>query len=288
MVGKVNIGMKQAQRLAQLSPKQRLAFLAEGLPLIRDSALGFWLAARALTNHPREREVVEGFGEEEAAKGLILMDIVRCPPALLPERMGPMLGWFYNHLARLIYAKAASWKPMHARQLQEYVDSSRKAHDLDGYAGEYIVPNWEEYRRESQLYVDIAAFDDGEPVWSAPIKNERLSFENYTPASIQVIDALHHLGLTSEAGLKATAEIWGEVTFRDSEGFQEAKGLIQRLIERAIEEKLPLETAENEHVQTLYHAWQIPMYLLDLRKIDIPLEELRDRQNAMLWAEAGY
>ncbi|MEJ6785612.1 hypothetical protein [Aminobacter sp. Piv2-1] len=31
-MGKVDIGLKQAQRLAQLSPKARFAFLAEGLP----------------------------------------------------------------------------------------------------------------------------------------------------------------------------------------------------------------------------------------------------------------
>ena len=58
-MGKVNIGLKQAQRLAQLSPKARFAFLAEGLPLIRDSAFSFWNAARALESHAREREVVD-------------------------------------------------------------------------------------------------------------------------------------------------------------------------------------------------------------------------------------
>ncbi|MEJ6785613.1 hypothetical protein [Aminobacter sp. Piv2-1] len=62
---------------------------------------------------------MEGFAEEEAAKALILMDIVRCPPALLAERMRPMLGWFYNHLARLIYAKAADCKPVDTTMLQE-------------------------------------------------------------------------------------------------------------------------------------------------------------------------
>ncbi|RWI18671.1 MAG: hypothetical protein EOQ92_23025 [Mesorhizobium sp.] len=258
------------------------------MPLIRDSAFGFWSAAQALKDNPREREVMEGFAEEEAAKGLILVDIVRCPPSLLKDRMGPMLGWFYNHLARLIYAKAASWRPVNTKQLQDYLDDSRKAHDLEGYAGEYIVPNWEEYRRESQLYVDIAAFESGDPVWSAPVVHDGLSFGDYTPAALQVVDALHHLGLTTEAGLKVTSEVWGTVTFSENEDFRDVERLIQQLVERAVAEKLPLETAENEHVQTLYRFWQIPMYLLDLRKIDIPLDALRERQEAMLWAEAGY
>jgi hypothetical protein len=283
-----NTGLRQARRLSQLSPKRRLAFIAEGLPLIRDSAFGFWNAAVALTEHHREREVLEGFAEEEAAKALILMDIVRCPPSLLNARMRPMLGWFYNHLARLIYAKAMDWKPVNTTQLQEYADHSRKAHDLEGYAGEYILPNWEEYRRESQLYVDIAAYENGEPIWSAPIENGGITFGHFTPAPLKVIDALHHTGLTSAAGLKATAEIWSKVTFRDKEDHQDAKRLTEALLERAIGEGLPLESATQEHVDTLYHRWQTPMYLIDLRKIDVPLDELRERREAMLWAEAGY
>lgn len=38
-MGQANIGLKQAQWLAQLSPQERLVFLAEGVPLIRDSEL---------------------------------------------------------------------------------------------------------------------------------------------------------------------------------------------------------------------------------------------------------
>lgn len=283
-----NFGLKQARRLSQLSPKCRLAFIAEGLPLIRDSALGFWNAAKALQNNPREREVLEGFAEEEASKALILMDIVRCPPALLTSRMRPMLGWFYNHLARLIYAKAMDWRPTSTTQLQEYVDDTRKAHDLEGYAGEYIFPNSEEYRRESQLYVDISAYEDGEPIWNTPIVNDGLRFGHFMPASLQIVEALHHLGLTTTPGLVATAEIWGKVTFRAKEDHHDACRLTEELVARAIAEKLPLETASQEHVETLHHSWQIPMYSIDLRKIVVPLAELRERQEAMLWAQAGY
>ena len=59
-------------------------------------------------------------------------------------------------------------------------------------------------------------------------------------------------------------------------------------MERAVGEGLPLETATSDHLSTLYDRWQIPMYLIDLRKIDVPLSELKERQEAMLWAEAGY
>jgi hypothetical protein len=86
-----------------LSPDDRLTFVAEGLPVILDSARGFWNAAQQLTEAPREAEVLTGFAEEEAAKILILMDIVRCPAKPLSGRMSIMLGWFYDRLTRLIY-----------------------------------------------------------------------------------------------------------------------------------------------------------------------------------------
>jgi hypothetical protein len=99
--------------------------------------------------------------EEEAAKILIVMDIVRRPQKLCASKLGPMVKWFYDHLARLIYANAASWKPMHVTQLREYVDDMRKAHYLEEEFGEYILPNREIFSRESNLYADIEAYEDG-------------------------------------------------------------------------------------------------------------------------------
>ena len=90
------------------------------------------------------------------------------PAELLSSKVGTIVGWFYDHLARLIYAEAVNWKPMHIAQLRDYVDSQRKAHYLEGYAGEYIVPNWNLSRRESQLYADIDAYEDGMPGWNKP------------------------------------------------------------------------------------------------------------------------
>jgi hypothetical protein len=66
--------------MCQMSFEHRLAFIAEGLPIILASAEGFWGASCQITDHPREAEVLEGFAKEEAAKILILMDAVRCRP----------------------------------------------------------------------------------------------------------------------------------------------------------------------------------------------------------------
>ena len=44
-----DIGLHQAKRLCQLPEQDRLAFIAEGLPIILDSAQGFWKASQQLT-----------------------------------------------------------------------------------------------------------------------------------------------------------------------------------------------------------------------------------------------
>src|ERR1700693_4570393 len=101
---KLDIGLGQGNLLCQMKHDDRLDFLAEGLPIILDSARGFWAAAQQLSALPREADVLENHAEEEAAKILIVMDMVRCPQKLAASKMGAMVKWFYDHLARLIYA----------------------------------------------------------------------------------------------------------------------------------------------------------------------------------------
>ena len=169
MPKKVGIGQRQARALCNMPQTARLDLIAEGLPLILASSQSFWSGACALRTNPREATVLEGFAEEEAAKALILLDVARCPPSQISGRIGRIISKiFYDHLARLIYAKAQSWKPQNLMQLQEYVDSERKAHYIEGDFGEYIMPNWAIYSRESTLYVDIEVREDNVPHWSDP------------------------------------------------------------------------------------------------------------------------
>ena len=93
-----------------------------------------------------------------------------------------MVKWFYDHLARLIYVDAQTWRPVDMNQLQEYVDSHRRSHSLEGYADEYIVPNWTIFSRESELYADIVAYEDGEPTWNEPLSTPPLFDRSRPPA----------------------------------------------------------------------------------------------------------
>lgn len=286
-----NIGLRQARHMCQLPEKDRLSFIADGLPIILNSGQGFWKASQQLDTLPREAKVLESFAEEEAAKILILMDAVRCPPRLASSRLNVIIGWFYNHLARLIYAKAASWKPVHLAQLREYVDQQRRGHDIDGYAGEYILPNWAMYSRESALYADVEASQDGELHWNSPCQpydpGGFRPFRSFTPAALRVGEAMQQLGLFTAAGLRATSETWGAVEYRDKEDHHEGKRLTEALLLRLHAEGLMADTAQDEHVRTLYGDWQIPMYNLEFSLIPVPIDQLRAEQEAEYWSMVG-
>ena len=140
-------------------------------------------------------------------------------------------GWFYNHLARLLYAKAVDWKPMDMADLRKYVDSERRAHIVDGTIGEYIFPNWSLYERETQLYVDIAAFDDNKLVWTEPRRSPPIF--NLMPSVLQVAEALSAVGALTTRGIATVTEIWGPVEFKDVENDHVSATLNPRNLEGA-------------------------------------------------------
>lgn len=38
----------------------------------------------------------------------------------------------------------------------------------------------------------------------------------------------------------------------------------------------------------LYLSWQLPMYRMDFKRIEVPLDELKDQRDANFWSEVGY
>ncbi|WLB09508.1 hypothetical protein QIH87_47560 [Bradyrhizobium elkanii] len=283
-------GLRQARRLCQLNHRRRLEFLAEGLPIILRSAEGFWQSSQQLRqSHGREAKVLEGFAQEEAAKILILMDAVRCPPKLIASKLNRIVGWFYDHLARLIYAEAVSWKPMHLAQLRDYVDQQRRGHYLEGRAGEYIMPNWTIYKRESRLYVDIEAYQDDALNWNVPHDPYTgLPFlDDFMPPALRIAAAMEQVGMFTVKGLQAVSDIWGSLEYREKEDHHDGNKLTERLLHRLHAEGLMLESAQEDDFATLYRDWQIPMYDLDFSLIPVTLEELEAAQEREYWSMVG-
>ncbi len=199
------------------------------------------------------------------------------------------MGWLYDHLARLIYAEAVSWKPMHLAQLREYVDLQRRGHFLEGHAGEYIMPNWTIYQRESKLYVDIEARQDQVLTWSSPRDSYpgHEFFDSFEPGALRIASAMEQVGLFTAQGLRAASEIWGSLKYREREDHHDGAKLTERLLQRLLSEDLMLETAQQSDAETLSRDWQIPMYNLEFSLIPVSLEELEAAQEREYWSMVG-
>lgn len=293
-MGSPRIGLKQASRLTQMSDAARLSFLAEGLPHLLRSARGYSEAADRLETGSREADVLNGFAMEEAAKILIILDIVRCPPKRRGQQIDRLLKRFYSHLTRLIYAEAAGWDALNLFELRRYVDQERLAHFVDGPVGEYIFPNTMLHRRESQMYVDIGAYDNDKPFWSFPTADELALWQPQSPV-LQTVEALNAAGVFSELGLKIVSDVWAEKEFRVEEPSSdagplqcfEAERLVRLMLARLEAAELTLHDVTRSFPSTLVKRWQLPMYDLDFEIIKVSAEELEAERNAAYWSEIG-
>jgi hypothetical protein len=281
------IGMKRGRVLANLPQPKQLDLIAEGLPILMKSASDLLAASKALGEHHRAATILEGHALEEIAKILILMDIVRCPPNIRPSRVGPMMGWFYDHLARLIYIDAQAWKPQDTNQLQKYVDNHRKSHYLEGAIGEYIMPNWTTYSRESLLYADIITEEEGEPIWNQPQGREPM-FDRGDPFPWQLCQALRDMGAFTRGGLDCVSSVWSQTDFAATEHWRDTERLTYKMLLALEHAKLISENACESQLPILYHHWQLPMYRIDLKRIEVSLEDLKAQRDANLWSQVGY
>ena len=271
------IGLRQAGQICMMDESRRLEFIAEGLPIIFSSAKSLIKASQTLTNFSREVEILEGHAQEECAKILILVDIVRCPPKVIASRIGPMIKWFYDHLARLIYAEAQPWKPASIKQLQEYVDTTRRSHYLEGAYSECIMPNWALFQRESFLYADVIGNEDADPIWSSPLQDWTRSGID-EPITYCIVDALEAFGIFSLPGLQILSQVWGKVDFAGDQDWGVSRTLFDELVDRLYVAKLITERAAEDHACILVNRWQMPMYRIDFSRIPVSLDELRQQR----------
>lgn len=293
-MGSPNIGLKQASRLTQINDADRLNFFAEGLPHLLASAQGFSKASESLREGSREADVLTSLAMEEAAKILVILDIVRCPPKRRAQQIGRLLKPFYSHLARLIYAEAAGWNAVDLFELRRYVDIERRAHYVDGPISEYIFPNSILHKRESRMYVDIETYEDGKPFWSFPTDTE-FHFSASQIPSLQVAEALGAVGVFSESGLNIVSDVWAtkdfcveEPSFNESPlQHHEAQRLVRLMLDQLDAVGLVQQHATQGHVASLLRNWQLPMYDLEFELIKVSLEELEAQRDAAYWSEVG-
>jgi len=284
-MAKTDIGLRQAHRIANMPADERTTFIAEGLPILLESARGLYAASQKVSDMARESSVLKGHAEEEAAKILILMDIVRCPKKRIAGRIGKLMNWYYDHLSRLLYAEACQWRPVDLKELRKIIDQRRVTHYLEGGMGEFIAPNDLIYQRETRLYADIEGLDDGTLQWVAP--GGYTSMFDFKPNALVVAEALAVLGAFTVDGLNILSTVWDETDFQDDTSCHESERLIEATLDQLVERGLASAEATNDHVASLYQRWQMPLYALDMKAKVVERSVLEAEQERMLWAEVG-
>jgi len=249
--------------------------IAEGLPLILESAVELASAADSLqAGHARSKEILILHAEEEAAKALMLLDLVRCPERLSidRQRLGKQLT---KHLSRLIYAKTCTWHPATFGALRRGVDRERIDYYLDGPTGvDYIYRNNLIQHREELLYVDRMHWEHGYE-WHKPKASLYTEFTFLTPLcfALDVVRSLHAVGAFRRDALDIIHEIWNSLNIVDSTHWQEFKELNRATLER-FDQRNSLDDADPSSIDRALE-WPMPLYLLDCSLTKTTPEELQ-------------
>lgn len=271
--------------LASLRDDELFESLAHGMTLLAEHARRIEAAARALEPaHVRGAAPLRALAEEEAAKFLILLDAARCPrkPS---ETLPTHLKRFGNHLARGLYVEAYEGRPADFGEVRRYVDVLRRSRYLDGPNDvDWIFRNSVLARREERLYVDLVEYEEG-PQWFSPARLDGIHVLEWSTV-LRLIDAAERLGFATSPGLRRVSDLWREVDLDDSMHWMTARDLNHQTVVSLVDAGVS-ERAKEEDTSLLVDHWLFPLYSLDMRPVDVSLEELRQLRECWAAREWG-
>ncbi|MFD4620344.1 AbiV family abortive infection protein [Streptomyces sp. NPDC058475] len=269
--------MKPRDLVAVLNvPKaERLALIAEGLELLaehvstlRDDLIHLQEAGRS-----RGAAVIDGLASEEAAKMLILLDVVRMGWSDTVAVRGQLRN-FYNHLARGIYARLIAGRPADLAEVRRYAESLRRELYLDGPNDvDWIFRNSVEADREESLYVDYVT-SEGDSAWITPARLSDLKLSSWPSMVVDLALALHRLGCTSEKGLEIIAKEWDGFSLDDDTHWVNVEAINKRILNKLHAAGLFSDDLTQANMRLALEQWIFPLGGVDLSPIKVTKTEL--------------
>ncbi|MCY3599694.1 MAG: AbiV family abortive infection protein [Gemmatimonadetes bacterium] len=275
--------------LVQLSDERFLEEISQGIRHVVEHADSLDALAHRLVDIGEHRgaAIVRALAQEEAAKVLILVDAVRCPPSEAGDRSRTLKG-FYNHLAKHIYAEACWWRSADFAEVKRAIDRERRPYYLDGPNDvDWIFSNSATTNRERSMYVDYVqdiTEQDGEYDWVSPTaEDEPWQYSEATPTSLLVARALLGLGVTTPSGLSIVADVWRPFRPRPDTRFPELSRKIRETLFRVMESGLCSQSDAALLARTVIDHWPFPLWSLDLRSAPEPTpQELREERKVYI------
>ena len=286
---------RAAGQLANFKDERLFNEASEGITLIVENAIKLDDAARCLHEggNFRASAIMRGLAGEEAAKTLILIDLVRCPRAF--HGRVEVAKRFYGHVAKRIYAMTCEYPSIWTfEELSKLVEAESKPFFLDG-------PNWVDWvfinsmvaEREQELYVDFVqpiAPQQGKTYWIAPLEPSPAPQHYETPHCVTLTHALSELGMKTVEGLSALAGIWRAFTPSPQTKREEIYRLNRRTLEE-LRRRRPNTDANEAAERFITRFWSFPMWPLEMeepqpqRQPDAHRDLLAERERTITWIE---
>ncbi|WP_040893209.1 hypothetical protein [Streptomyces griseoaurantiacus] len=272
------LNVPKAERLDLIA--EGLALLAEHVSTLRDDLIHLQEAGRS-----RGAAVIDGLASEEAAKMLILWDVVRMGWTDIDAVRG-QLRTFYSHLARGIYARLVEGRPADLAEVRGYAESLRHSLYLDGPNDvDWIFRNRVEADREESLYVDYVT-SEGDSTWITPARLSDLKLSSWPSMVIDLALALHRFGCTSKEGLEIIAKEWEGVSLDDDTHWAKVEAINKSILKKLGTAGLYSNNLTQVDVRLALEQWIFPLGGVDFSPIKVTKTDLlaeRERWSASQW-----
>ncbi|BCJ53393.1 hypothetical protein Asp14428_48680 [Actinoplanes sp. NBRC 14428] len=267
--------------LVQIPAGERPGVIAEGLQALVEHVTELTsevetVAAAACT---RAVPTLQMQSEEESAKVLILLDLVRasCDDAAVSTHA----GFFYGHLSRCIYARMAEMRPANFAEVRTLVDSMRASLYLDGPSSvDWICRNELIDSRERSLYVDFVRHEDGMH-WTSPADPQSKGWGVYIHVQ-KLVMSMDRLGMTNAKALEIISQHWKNQHLDDATHWQVVAQINRKIVEALLDAGLTDQNVTSDDTRRVIEHWTFPLSTLDLRERKVTMEELEEQRNRRL------
>ena len=273
---------RAVQNLSNFDDNLLFEAVAEGVNLILANVNHLDSAAHHLSagNHRDVARILGELAAEEAAKVLILLDAIRCPPEYADKRKRT-LGWFYSHFAKRLYADVCDWGVTTLQQLMDGIDQQSDKYYLGGPNDvDWIMRNWIISERERMLYVDyVRYFEVGKekPIsrWLAPFDHSNLPY--FSREIVRLAAALGRLGVTVPTGLAIISDIWRSWKPEPDTTRNDLRNKTRETTEALREQGIDTESTEHD-ISLVRESWSFPLWSAELRERRNRVDDLREIQ----------
>lgn len=273
---------RQLGRIMRLSIPGRLEAITSGLDVLVEhvEALSNDLSFLEDAGRSRSGASIGIQAEEEAAKVLILLDLVRMGWRS-QKACNAQIARFYDHLARGIYAEVCHMRPASFKELKQIVDRARRSHYLDGPNDvDWILRNEIKTRREDSLYVDYVGLEGGDE-WVTPASRDGYGTA-WRAAAPKLVLALARSGVTTRESLGVVARQWRGVVIDESTNWQVAAGRNRLILDELRVRGLVSDAATAKDLHSVLDEWTFPMAGLQMSEIAVPASDLEAQRERWL------